>query len=219
LSKRIGILGGTFNPIHFGHLAAAEEIGERLALDQVLFIPSFLPPHKQEEDMPSGEQRREMVRLAIAGNSRFSVSDVELQRGGRSFTVDTLNELRRGLPDAELYFLAGLDSFLEIRTWKEWRRLLKLCIFVVLSREGAQFRDLVGLDLFPGFEEDLVTLDVRTRRDIMITTPTLRLVLAVIPRYEISSTEIRDRVKRGRSIKYLLPEVVEAYIIENKFYA
>ncbi len=219
MSKRIGILGGTFNPIHLGHLAAAEEIGDRLQLDQVLFVPSFLPPHKQEEDLPSAVQRQEMVRLAIAGNPRFVLSDIEINRGGRSYTIDTVDELRRLHRDAELHFITGIDSFLEIRTWKHWQRLLTLCTFVVLSREGTRFRELAALHLVPVPEVDLDTLDERAKRQISVRTPDASLVLVTIPRYEISSTDIRERVRKGRSIKYLLPDAVEAYIIENKFYA
>ncbi len=219
MGKRIGILGGTFNPIHLGHLAAAEEISDRLMLDQVIFITSFLPPHKQEEEMPSAGQRHEMVRLAIAGNPRFTLSDTEIRRGGRSYTIDTIDELRRNHEDAELYFITGLDSFLEIRTWKEWQRLLKLCTFVVLSREGARFRELAGLGLVNVSDEDLRALDERTKKDLCIRTGDVSLVLATIPCYEISSTDIRDRVRKGRSIKYLLPGPVEAYIIEKRFYA
>ncbi len=219
MSKRIGILGGTFNPIHLGHLAAAEEIGDRLQLDQVLFVPSFLPPHKQEEDLPSAVQRQEMVRLAIAGNPRFVLSDIEINRGGRSYTIDTVDELRRLHRDAELHFITGIDSFLEIRTWKHWQRLLTLCTFVVLSREGTRFRELAALHLVPVPEVDLDALDERAKRQISVRTPDASLVLVTIPRYEISSTDIRERVRKGRSIKYLLPDAVEAYIIENKFYA
>ncbi len=218
MGKRIGILGGTFNPIHLGHLAAAEEVGDRLRLDQVLFIPAFLPPHKQE-DMPSADQRLEMVRLAICGNRRFALSDMEIRRGGLSYTIDTIEELRLLHRDTELFFLTGIDSFLEIRTWKEWRRLLTLCTFVVLSREGASFQELSALNLVPLAESDLRGLDGRTRRELAVRTKDTNLVLVTIPRYEISSTDIRDRIRTGRSIKYLLPDAVEAYIIEKKFYA
>jgi nicotinate-nucleotide adenylyltransferase len=134
LTQRLGILGGTFNPIHLGHLAAAEEVCDRLKLEKIIFIPSFLPPHKIDDDIPSAVQRQEMVRLAIKGNSHFAESDMEIRRGGRSFTIDTIEALRQTHPGSELYFLTGLDSFLEIRTWKEWDRLLTLCSFVVLSR-------------------------------------------------------------------------------------
>ncbi len=218
LSKRIGILGGTFNPIHLGHLAAAEEIGDRLRFDQILFIPAFLPPHKQE-DMPSADQRQEMVRLAISGNPRFALSAMEIRRGGLSYTIDTIDELRRLHGSAELFFITGIDSFLDIRTWKDWRRLLTLCTFVVLSREGKRFQDLSALSLVPVSPSDLRALDERTKSDLAVRTAHAGLVLIAIPRYEISSTDIRDRIRNGRSIKYLLPGEVEAYIIEKRLYA
>ncbi|MBS1128005.1 MAG: nadD, partial [Nitrospirae bacterium] len=142
MTQRLGILGGTFNPIHLGHLAAAEEVRDRLKFEKVMFIPSFLPPHKSEEDMPSAVQRQEMVRLAIKGNPHFTVSDMEIKRGGRSYTIDTIEALRQAHTGPDLYFITGLDSFLEIRTWKEWQRLMELCSFVVLSREGCRFRDI-----------------------------------------------------------------------------
>src|SRR5512136_1779471 len=140
-------MGGTFNPIHLGHLAAAEEVRDRLRLEKVIFIPSFLPPHKQEEDVPSALQRQEMVRLAIKGNAYFTVSDIEIRRGGKSYTIDTIDALLQSHTGAELFFITGIDSFLEIRTWKDWERLLTRCSFVVLSRQGYRFSDLASLDV------------------------------------------------------------------------
>ena len=218
MTRRIGILGGTFNPIHLGHLAAAEEVRDRLSLETVLFIPSFLPPHKQE-NIPSAEERYEMVRLAISGNPKFSVSDIEIKRGGRSFTIETIDELREMHADAELFFITGIDSFLEIRTWKEWQRLLGSCTFVILSREGARFSDLALLGLDDAAEGELRGLDERTLYELRVHMGTAAIVLLAIPRYEISSTDVRDRTRAGRSIKYLLPPAVEAYIIDHKLYA
>jgi nicotinate-nucleotide adenylyltransferase len=218
LTQRLGILGGTFNPIHLGHLAAAEEVRDRLKLDKVMFIPSFLPPHKSEEDMPSAVQRQEMVRLAITGNPHFTVSDVEIRRGGRSYTIDTIEALRQAHVGAELYFITGLDSFLEIGTWKEWKRLMELCAFVVLSREGYRFRDIAKLEFLNAPEHDLATLDGREREEALIRTGNMRVHLERVPFYDISSTDIRTRLRTGRSIKYHLPEAVEHYIIENKLY-
>ncbi len=126
MSSRIGILGGTFNPIHYGHLAAAEEVRDRLKLDRILFIPSAIPPHKHEEDVPAAEHRMEMVRLALEGNSCFEPSDLEIRRGGRSYTIDTIETLIQSYPDAALFFITGLDSFLEIQTWNRWDRLVTL---------------------------------------------------------------------------------------------
>lgn len=217
MTKRLGILGGTFNPIHFGHLAAAEDVCDRLRLDRILFIPAFLPPHKQE-DMPSAADRLEMVRLAISGNPRFSLSDLEIRRGGMSYTIDTIEELRSMHPGADIHFITGLDSFLDIRTWKDWQRLLGSCTFVVLSRESSRFRDLMMLDFLQPREQDLIDLDEKKTVQAELGNGDIRIILERIPFYEISSTDIRNRRKAGKSIKYLLPESVEGYIIEKKFY-
>jgi nicotinate-nucleotide adenylyltransferase len=219
LTQRLGILGGTFNPIHSGHLAAAEEVRDRLKLEKVIFIPSFLPPHKIDEEIPSAVQRQEMVRLAIKGNAQFTVSDMEIRRGGRSYTIDTMEALQQSHPGAELYFLTGLDSFLEIRTWKDWDRLLTLCSFVVLSREGYRFRDIAQLGFLDVPEQELSALDAREKDQVVITGESRPVYLERVPFYDISSTDIRMRVREGRSIKYHLPEAVEHYIIENKLYA
>jgi nicotinate-nucleotide adenylyltransferase len=219
LIQCIGILGGTFNPIHLGHLAAAEEVRDRLKLEKVIFIPSFLAPHKNTDDMPSAAQRQEMIRLAIRGNPHFTVSDAEIRRGGRSYTVDTIDLLRGVHAGAELYFLAGLDSFLEIGTWKDWERLVTLCSFVVLSREGYRFRDIAKLGFLYAPERDLVALDAREKQQVVVNAGNIRVHLERIPFYDISSTDIRARLREGRSIKYHLPESVEHYIIDNKLYA
>ncbi len=157
MSQKLGILGGTFNPIHYGHLAAAEEVRDRLKLDRILFIPSYLPPHKLEENVPSAVQRMEMVRLATEGNPSFEPSDIEIKRGGRSYTIDTIEALRQAYPGTELYFITGLDSFLEIQTWHEWERLLTLCCFVVLSRPGYHFIDLAKIDFMKDAAHELAS--------------------------------------------------------------
>ena len=219
MTQRLGILGGTFNPIHFGHLAPAEEVRDRLKLEKIIFIPSFLPPHKIEEDIPSAVQRQEMVRLAIKGNSHFTESDMEIRRGGKSYTVDTIEALRQAHPGSELYFLTGLDSFLEIRTWKDWDRLMTLCAFVVLSREGCRFGDISRLGFLDVPERELSALDSREKDRVAIAAATIRVYLERVPFFDISATDIRKRIGEGRSIKYHLPEAVEHYIIENKLYA
>ena len=219
MTQRIGILGGTFNPIHYGHLAAAEEVRERLKLDRVLFIPSFHPPHKQEDDVPSAVHRMEMVRIAIIENAAFEPSDIEIKRGGKSYTIDTIEALKRTYPDAELFFITGVDSFLDIQTWNSWERLLSVCTFVVLSRPGYQFADLLKIDFLRSAETQVIELDREQRLHVEIHAGTFIVYLEMIPLYDISSTDIRRRVKEGRSIKYLLPEAVETYIINNKLYA
>jgi nicotinate-nucleotide adenylyltransferase len=219
LSQKLGILGGTFNPVHCGHLAAAEEVRDRLKLDRVLFIPSFIPPHKHEEDVPPAVHRMEMVRLAVATNTAFEPSDIEIRRGGRSYTIDTIESLHNVYPDAELYFITGLDSFLEIQTWHKWETLLSLCRFVVLSRPGYSFSGLGKLDFMKSAEEEFTGFDRGILTQSVVRSGKFIVYLEMIPLFDISSTDIRRRVKEGRSIKYLLPEAVETYIIKNKLYA
>jgi len=219
LPQRLGIIGGTFNPIHYGHLAAAEEVRDRLKLDRILFIPSFLPPHKQEEDMPSAVQRLEMVRLAVSGNNHFKVSDIEVKRGGKSYTIDTIEALLLQHPGTELYFITGLDSFLDIQTWKDWERLLTLCFFVVLSRPGYSFADLARIVFMKDSAPDLAALDRQETAQVTMKSDNLKIYLERISLYDISSTDIRTRLRQARTIKYHLPEAVEHYIIENKLYA
>ncbi len=219
MAQRIGIIGGTFNPIHYGHLAAAEEVRDRLKLGRVLFVPSFLPPHKHEEDMPTATQRLEMVRLAVTGNSGFEVSDIEVQRGGKSYTIDTIDAFISKYPGAKLFFITGLDSFLDIQTWKDWKRLLTRCSFVVLSRPGYTFSELVKIDFLKGLLRDLSALDNKEKEQVEIADDGFTVYLERISLYDLSSTDIRARVHQSRSIKYHLPDAVERYIIEKKLYA
>jgi len=218
LLQRLGILGGTFNPIHYGHLAAAEEVLDRLKLDRVLFIPSYLPPHKLEEDVPSAAQRMEMVRLAISGNAHFESSELEIKRGGTSYTIDTIEALLHTYPGAELYFITGLDTFLEIQTWHDWEKLLTQCCFVVLSRPGYRFADMMKIDFMKRAEKELIALDRGDMKHALIRSNTFTIILETVPLYDISSTDIRQRVKEGRSVKYHLPEAVEIYIMNKRLY-
>ncbi len=219
MSLKLGILGGTFNPVHYGHLAAAEEVSNRLGLERVLFVPSFIPPHKEEEDFPSFVHRMDMVRLAIAGNPMFELSDIEIIRGGRSYTIDTIEALRHTRQEAELYFITGLDSFLEIQTWNRWEKLLTLCGFVVLSRPGYRFQDLSRINFMKSAEKELAALDRGFSTRAVVRSGEFAVFLEMIPLYDISSTDIRRRIRENRSIKYLLPDAVETYIIKNKLYA
>jgi nicotinate-nucleotide adenylyltransferase len=219
VQQRIGILGGTFNPIHYGHLAAASDVRERLKLDLVLFIPSFLPPHKQEEGLPSATQRLEMVRLAVSGNPGFAVSDIEVSRGGRSYTIDTVEALDSSFPNAKLFFITGLDSFLDIPTWHRWETLLKKCFFVVISRPGYLFSDLLKMSFMSSASPELQALDGGELNQAEVETERGTVILIRIPHYDISSTDIRRRVREGRSVKYHLPEPVERYIITHTLYA
>ena len=219
MAQKLGVLGGTFNPIHFGHLAAAELVRDRLKLDRVLFIPSYLPPHKQEMEIPSATHRQEMVKLAIAGNPHFALSDIEVKREGRSYSIDTMEELERLYPGTEFYFITGIDSFSEIQTWKEWERLLSRCRFVVLSRPGYAFSDLTSISFMKPVEQELRALDRGELSSAMVKTEAFSVFLEQIPLFDISSTDIRRRVRERVSIKYLLPEIVETYILNHTLYA
>ncbi len=144
--KRIGILGGTFNPIHLGHLLVAQDAMEQMALDRVKFIPSATPPHKTAEVLASERDRLQMIRLAIRGNDRFQVDDIEVRRGGKSYSVDTLVELRRRDPKADFYFIIGADSLRELHLWWKAQRVVSLCTFVTVpgraSRPGPWWIDV-----------------------------------------------------------------------------
>jgi nicotinate-nucleotide adenylyltransferase len=217
--QRIGIFGGTFNPVHYGHLAAAEEVRERIGLDLVLFVPSSLPPHKSGEGLPSAIQRQEMVRLAITGNRFFALSEIEVRRGGRSYTIDTVDSLRSSHTDTDLFFITGLDSFLEIKTWHQWKLLLSQCAFVVLSRPGYHFSDLRRLDFMQQVAQELELLDRGATTGARVNMPGMNIHLEAVLTCDISSRDIRKRVRERRSFKYLLPDAVEQYIITNKLYA
>lgn len=200
--KKIGILGGTFNPVHSGHLLLAQNAMERLELSKVLFIPCANPPHKAATTLASAEHRLAMLELATEHDLHFEVSDMEIRRGGYSYTIDTIRELKRINPSAELYFIIGTDSLLELHTWKNIHDLLKLCRFITFSRPGTEMssidKDTIRLD--PPWPDRLI-------KDVM----TGQLL-------DISSSDIRYRVAEGMSIRYLVPQGVEMYIAEHNLY-
>lgn len=211
----IGLFGGTFNPIHMGHLRSAEEIGDSFKLNRVIFIPASHPPHKKKEGMISALQRAEMVRLAISDNPRFSLSEVELHRPGKSYSIETIEHFRRQFgPETQLFFILGLDAFLEINTWKEYGALFDLCHFVVMTRPGFEknfSREHLPVELAGDFCYDSEK-DGFAHRSGFLVYP--REITAL----DISSTRIRDDVQKGQSIKYLLPEAVERYIHYHRLY-
>jgi nicotinate-nucleotide adenylyltransferase len=193
--KKLGILGGSFNPIHLGHLVLAETAREALGLDRVIFIPAKLPPHKRAAALADGADRLAMVRLAIAGNPALAVSDIELRRPGISYSVATVRALRKKLgAGAPIYFLIGMDTVAELPTWREIARLARLCRFVPLSRPGHGRPNAAALERAVG----------RLRARAL-----LQRALAMPP-IGISSSEIRRRVADGRTIRYLVPDAVAA---------
>ena len=218
---KIGILGGTFNPIHLGHLHLALEVRSRLNLDEILFIPNGIPPHKIDEELASPSDRFELVKLAISGYSFFKVSDVEIKQTTRSYTIETIKKLKDSSPGVEYHFIIGLDAFLEIESWKEPVTLLESVHFVVVSRPGFQFIQLGRLPFFSKISPvDLGEIDhnMKKRLDLQLNHfPSLTL-LQVEP-YPISSSEIREKIKRGEDLdNNLLPESVKSLIMKKRIF-
>jgi nicotinate-nucleotide adenylyltransferase len=218
---QIGLFGGTFNPVHQCHLVVAEQVRQRLGLDQIVFVPAGDPPHKSEETILDSKHRLEMIRLAIQPFREFSVSEVEVKRPGKSYAVDTLEKLTASDYDGDhLFFMLGLDAFLEIGTWKNPEKLFSLCHFIVLSRKGFKFKDVIQVPLIPQVpEETLHQLDLQKMTQVDIPLSSGKQVhLLYVPHCEASSTQIRILLSRGKQTKNLLPHSVESYIIKNKLY-
>ena len=212
---RIGIFGGTFNPIHVGHLRAAEEIRERFDLKRVVFIAAAVPPHKEVEGGIPGEHRMEMVRLAISGNPHFSLSDIELKRPGKSYSIATIQFFRQKYgSDSEMFFILGMDAFLEIGTWKSFQELFSLCHFIVMTRPG--FDKPFSASILPPEIADAFVYDEGGNR--FIHGNGYSIYLQEVTFLDISSTRIREEVSKGRSIQYLIPPEVEHYIKRHHFY-
>jgi nicotinate-nucleotide adenylyltransferase len=197
--QRIGVIGGTFDPIHYGHLAAAEEARVRVNLERVLFVVALMPPHKLDEEVTPVQHRLAMVRLGIASNPHFEISTVDMDRPGPSYTVDTVSILQEQWgDDIELFFIMGLDSLAEMPTWHQPERLVQLCRLVAVTR--------------PGVEVDLPALETA------IPGLSSRLEIIDMPEVEISSSDLQRRLKEGLPIKYQVPEEVERYIREHRLY-
>jgi nicotinate-nucleotide adenylyltransferase len=214
---RIGILGGTFNPIHYGHLRISEEAREGIGLGKILFIPSGTPPLKAV-DLAPVKHRFEMTKLAIETNPLFRISDIECVRREKSYTVETLAELNRQEPGKEFYFILGIDAFLEIPLWRDPGKLMELTNFAVVSRPGFSFSDLSSL--VTSGAEVLSALDARELKSHRTTLRGGRdIVMMNVTRMDISATAVRSLVRQGMSTKYLLPEQVESYIISHNLYS
>jgi len=199
---RIGVLGGTFNPVHTGHLLIAQDALEQFGLDRALFVPCCRPPHKPGGGLAAAAHRVAMVRAAVRGDRRFEVSELEIRRGGVSYTVDTARALRAAYPGAEIAFIIGSDSLLELRYWRSIGELLRLSRFVTLARPGWATAALAPQALgLPAPWGGRLLAEVRVGHAI-----------------DISSTDIRRRVAEGRSIRYLVPRAVAAYIARHGLY-
>ncbi|MBE8950039.1 MAG: nicotinate-nucleotide adenylyltransferase [Quinella sp. 3Q1] len=197
---KIGIMGGTFDPIHLGHLATAEAVRESFSLDEILFIPAARPPHKLGKLVTDEKHRLAMTILATRSNKFFKVSDMELKRTGLSYTLDTINELHKIFGSStELFFIIGADSLADLFKWHAAKELVAKCHFIATTRQGVDV-DFSAVEKFFG---------AAAREHIhRVTTPGL----------EISSTDLREKIRLGRSIKYLVPEAVEEYILKEKLY-
>ena len=195
--SKVGVLGGTFDPLHLGHLRAAEVARDELTLDSVLFVPAANPPHKQGGTVIDASARVSMLELVLGDEDGFELSSIEIERGGPSYTIETLDELQRRHPGADYWFITGSDAFLEIRTWKDWEALLERYAFAVHERPG------VGLE--------------QASRAVPSSLHA-RIVFLQREMLNVSSTKIRRSVRDGRSIRFLVPEAVEDYIRRNRLY-
>lgn len=218
---RLGLLGGSFNPIHNCHLQIARLVRDRMDLDRILFIPASDPPHKSERSLAPASHRYEMVRLAIASDPTFSISDLEIRRTGKSYSIDTIAALRdQQGKETELFFILGLDAFLELPTWKEASRLLRSCHFVVVPRPGLSFRSLATMPILPPLPAaSLSDLDDRRRDRVDVpVSSTSTVSLLLLPPCVASASDIRNRLRRRESLANLLPLPVESYIIQHNLY-
>jgi|APTNR8051073442_1049403.scaffolds.fasta_scaffold00090_75 nicotinate-nucleotide adenylyltransferase len=203
MAERVGIFGGSFNPVHTGHLVMAQDALERFGLHKVLWIPAAQPPHKLSQALAPAADRLDMLRLALQDDPRFEVSEEELNRGGVSYTVDTVQRLQTRRPEVQWTLIIGGDTLCELHTWKDIGRLLTLCQIVTVAR--------------PGFAADKMDPTL-----LRLPEPWPRKLLADVitgHRVEIASSELRQRIQRGQSIRYLVPEAVERYIRERRLYS
>ena len=201
-AKRIGIMGGSFDPVHIGHLIMAQDAVERLKLSELIFIPAAIPPHKQDVQRIDAEHRFNMLQLAVKSSPHFSVSNIEIQRGGVSYTVDTLKTLRNLYPDITLLLIVGSDTLVELHTWHKIHEILSLCEVATFLRPGEDLLDKIkGKIQLPQNKKDQLFKNIMN-----------------VHRIEVSSSEIRMRLEKGLSIRHLVPPEVETYIYKQGLY-
>lgn len=198
--KKIGIMGGTFNPIHYGHLLVAEDARTYCNLDEIIFIPSGNSYMKDTSEIIDGKMRYEMVSLAIAGNTAFSISDMEIKRNGHTYTYETLEELNKIYPDTDFYFILGADNLFTIEKWKYADKIMQNCTLIVASRDEKDKQDLTqkANSLFKSFH---ATIEILPERKI-----------------DLSSTEIRKKIRENKPVIYMTPQSVISYINKNALY-
>jgi len=199
--KKIGILGGTFNPVHSGHLIVAEAVREEFRLDRVLFIPAGTPPHKSKNEVADAYHRYNMVKCAVGSNPYFEASRLEIERLGYTYSIDTLTSLKALYPEkTDFFFIIGADVVPELVTWKDYGKVFQMCSFIAILR--------------PGNDREAFKHNI----DELTGIYQANIITAEAPLVDISSTGIRERVMDGRTIKYLVPDCIEKYILDNGLY-
>ncbi|MDD3570738.1 MAG: nicotinate-nucleotide adenylyltransferase [Lachnospiraceae bacterium] len=199
--KKFAILGGTFDPIHFGHISVSEAVLNQTNVEKVLLIPCGKPPHKDNEDVLDGHTRLEMARLAVEGHKNMMVSSLEIDRGGTTYTVDTVSQLKDLLGDeVEFKFVTGADAIHYIKTWKDYKHLLRICSFIAVTR--------------PGYNKNALANEIQQMEDDFKCD----IEFIEIPPVDVSSSEIRKNISNGLSINGMVPHKVEEYILKNGLY-
>jgi nicotinate-nucleotide adenylyltransferase len=211
---RIGLFGGTFNPIHLGHLRSAEEVREAFALDRIYFVPAAQPPHKGGSDLAPATHRLRMVELAVADNPSFSASAIELERPGTSYSIDTIRRFLALFQPTSLLFIVGIDAFRELATWKDYATIPQLCDLLVTSRPGMPIP--LPAQLLPVALKTLFWYDPTT--NVYRHTSGHSLILHEIAGLDIAASTIRGKVHEGKSVRYLVSPAVEAYISHHALY-
>ena len=198
--KRIGILGGTFNPVHMGHLFMAEFARVEMNLDMILFIPTGVPYMKNNKEILSSDIRMRMLEMSITSNSFFATSDIEIKREGNTYTFETLEELHQLYPNADLFFLVGADCLFTIEHWYQPQQIFDNCTLLAANRN------------------DVPQMELLEKKKFLENTFQAHVILLDVPQMDISSTKIRENIKSGRSIRYMVTDAVHDYILQNNFY-
>lgn len=214
---KIGLFGGTFNPIHYGHLRVALKVNQRFKLDKILFIPCYLPPHKSGQEIASALDRLKMVELAIGPFPQFEASSLEVDRPETSYSIVTLERVKKVYSGAKIYFIVGIDAFLEIKTWREYEKVLNSCSFIVVSRPGFHLGQAETI-LDSYWRERMVIIGAEIKPEEE-NREFPQIYLFPMNSLDISARNIREKRRRGESISGLVPEAVEKYILEKNLYS
>lgn len=215
---KVGLFGGSFNPLHIGHLRAADEVMEILGLDKVIFIPSSIHPIKNKKNIADAGYRLKMLEMATRDTEEFEVSDVEMKRPGPSYTIDTLKHYKKNNKNYRLYFVMGTENLAKIDTWQDYKELFNFANFAVIHRPGFNFENI--RDIIPGsLAKEFRYSGNKDGKTVYKHTSGNELIFFKIRGIRISSTTLRKSVKNGKSIKYFVPESVNKYILKNKLYS